>query len=57
MTLKLQCRFRGFVFHSTPAHQKQTAAWGATVSSGHAVFLGMPRPYCRLKICAVLTLY
>lgn len=50
MTLKLHCHFHGFVFHSTPAHQEQTAAWGATVSSGHAQFLGIPCPYCRIKV-------
>lgn len=57
MTMKLQCYFHGTIFHSTPAHQKRTPAWGAIVSSGYALFLGMPRPYCRLKVCAALTLH
>lgn len=44
--MKLLCYFHGTVFHSTPAHQKHTPAWGAIVSSGYALFLLQIKSVC-----------
>lgn len=57
MAMKLQCYFHGTVCHSTPAHQKHTLAWEAIMSSGYVLFLGASHPYCKLKVCAVLTFH